>query len=152
MKDMIEQASQVLSQENMELACVFIQKTAVEKALVEIEKRLGGEYEARKQAKLEGQRYVDPIMYQYQMDRVPEQLRVKASGTGSVTQQLAVYEDFSRHIPGFTPPTEAEMAFMPAKYPPSRIDLGSASMPLALPSITSDHQGPGTDPPLAKDD
>ena len=46
-KDMVEQAVGVLAQENMELACVFIQKTAVEKALIEIDKRLAGEYEVQ---------------------------------------------------------------------------------------------------------
>ena len=39
-KDQIEQAAQVLAQDNTELACVFIQKTAVEKAIPEMDKRL----------------------------------------------------------------------------------------------------------------
>ncbi len=37
---MIEQASQQLSADNTELACAFIQKMAVEKAISEIDKRL----------------------------------------------------------------------------------------------------------------
>ena len=37
---MIEQASQQLSADNTELACAFIQKMAVEKAILEIDKRL----------------------------------------------------------------------------------------------------------------
>ena len=39
-KVMIEQASQQLSADNTELACAFIQKMAVEKAISEIDKRL----------------------------------------------------------------------------------------------------------------
>lgn len=39
-KEMIEQAAQVIAQDNTELACAFIQKTAVEKAIPEMDKRL----------------------------------------------------------------------------------------------------------------
>lgn len=39
-KDMIEQASGVIAQENVELACCFIQKCAVEKAIPEMDRRL----------------------------------------------------------------------------------------------------------------
>lgn len=40
MKGLIDQASQQISAENTELACAFIQKTAMEKAMPEMEKRL----------------------------------------------------------------------------------------------------------------
>lgn len=56
-KEMIEQAAGAVAQDNMELACAFIQKTAVEKAIPEIDKRLVSEYELRKIARQEG-RYV----------------------------------------------------------------------------------------------
>lgn len=39
-KDMIEQAATVIAQDNIELASAFIQKTAVERAIPEIDKRL----------------------------------------------------------------------------------------------------------------
>ena len=39
-KDLIEQAAQMIAQDNTELACAFIQKTAVEKATPEIDKKL----------------------------------------------------------------------------------------------------------------
>ena len=39
-KDMMEHAAHVLAQDNVELACAFIQKTAVEKAIPEMDKRL----------------------------------------------------------------------------------------------------------------
>ena len=39
-KDIIEQAAQLIAQENTELASAFIQKTAVERAIPEMDKRL----------------------------------------------------------------------------------------------------------------
>lgn len=39
-KDMVEQAATVTAQDNMELACAYIQKTAMEKATPEIDKIL----------------------------------------------------------------------------------------------------------------
>jgi CCR4-NOT transcription complex subunit 1 len=141
---MVEQASTVIAQENMELACVFIQKTAVEKALLEIDKRLTPEYDARKLAKLEGRRYVDPVMYAYQNERMPEQIRIKA--TGAVNQQLAVYEDFSRNIPGFIPPSEAEIPFMlPKCTPQTRLEP-----PPLIPTSNTVLSGPP--PPAANED
>lgn len=53
-KDMIEQAANIIANDNMELACAFVQKTAVEKAILEIDKRLLSEYELRKMARQEG--------------------------------------------------------------------------------------------------
>lgn len=53
-KEMIDHAATVIANENMELACAFVQKTAVEKAIPEIDKRLINEYEMRKQARQEG--------------------------------------------------------------------------------------------------
>lgn len=37
---MVEQAATVTAQDNMELACAFIQKTAIEKDTAEVEKHL----------------------------------------------------------------------------------------------------------------
>ncbi len=39
-KELIEAAAQAVAQDNVELACTFIQKTAVEKAIPEMDKRL----------------------------------------------------------------------------------------------------------------
>lgn len=38
---MTEHAAEIVARDNLELSCCFIQKTAVEKALPEIDKRLG---------------------------------------------------------------------------------------------------------------
>jgi len=37
---MVEQAASVVAADNVELACCFVQKTAVERALIEMDKRL----------------------------------------------------------------------------------------------------------------
>lgn len=39
-KELVDQAATIAAQDNMELACAFIQKTAIEKAIPEIDKRL----------------------------------------------------------------------------------------------------------------
>lgn len=51
--ELSELASQIAN-DNAELACAFIQKTAIEKAIPEIEKRLTPEFEIRKLARQEG--------------------------------------------------------------------------------------------------
>lgn len=53
-KDWIDQAVSAIADDNAELACAYIQKTAVEKALPEIDKRLMAEHELRKLARQEG--------------------------------------------------------------------------------------------------
>ncbi|KAG8224063.1 hypothetical protein J437_LFUL001140 [Ladona fulva] len=121
-KDFAEQAASVAAQENMELACAFIQKTAIEKAIPEIDKRLLTEFELRKQARNEGRRYCDPLVLTYQAERMPEQIRLKVGGV--TPQQMAVYEEFARNIPGFLPLTERDAAmFIPKPVNVSRIKL-----------------------------
>ncbi|KAK7790471.1 hypothetical protein R5R35_006209 [Gryllus longicercus] len=111
-KEMIEIAAQHAAQDNMELACAFIQKTAIEKAIPEIDKRLLNEFELRKHARNEGRRYCDPLVLTYQAERMPEQIRLKVGGV--TPQQMAVYEEFARNIPGFLPLTERDAAmFIP---------------------------------------
>ncbi|XP_026284061.1 CCR4-NOT transcription complex subunit 1 [Frankliniella occidentalis] len=115
-KDMCEQAAQQTAQDNMEVACAFIQKTAIEKAIPEIDKHLMAEYERRKHARNEGRRYCDPVVLTYQAERMPEQIRLKVGGV--TQQQMSVYEEFARNIPGFVPMTEREAAlFVPKPFP-----------------------------------
>ncbi|GIY40367.1 CCR4-NOT transcription complex subunit 1 [Caerostris extrusa] len=105
-KELSEQASDIVAHDNLELACCFIQKTAVEKALPEIDKRLNTEYDVRKHARSEGRRYCDPMALTYQAERMPEQIRLKVGGV--TPQQMAVYEEFARMIPGFLPNADRE--------------------------------------------
>ncbi|XP_022920087.1 CCR4-NOT transcription complex subunit 1 isoform X2 [Onthophagus taurus] len=112
-KEMIDQAATMIAQDNMELGCAVIQKTAIEKAIPEIDKRLMSEFELRKIARQEGRRYCDAIALTYQAERMPEQIRLKVGGV--TPQQMAVYEEFARNIPGFLPMSERETALFMAK-------------------------------------
>ena len=88
-----------IANDNLELCVAFTQKSAIEKALVEIEKKLSTEFDLRRHARNENRRYCDPKVLTYQAERMPEQLRMKV---GTVTpKQLVVYEEFGREIPGF---------------------------------------------------
>lgn len=52
--ELAEIAAAQLAADNTELACAFIQKTAIEKAIPEIEKRLSNDFELRRAARQEG--------------------------------------------------------------------------------------------------
>lgn len=125
-KDMIEQAAQVVAQDNTELGCVFIQKTAIEKAIPDIDKRLATEFELRKHARTEGRRYCDPVVLTYQAERMPEQIRLKVGGATS--SQLSVYEEFARNIPGFLP--AGDPTFPSGGVPKPQPTYGDDSLPL----------------------
>ncbi|XP_059059892.1 CCR4-NOT transcription complex subunit 1-like isoform X2 [Achroia grisella] len=109
-QEIVESAAAVLATENMELACAFIQKTAVEKALPELDKRLMNDYEIRKIARQEGRRYYDPVVLSYQTERISERVRLRVSGPTEM--QISVYEEFACNIPGFMPIRDAGM-FIP---------------------------------------
>merc|ERR1719282_2020612 len=103
----------VIANDNVELACAFIQKKAVEKALPEIDKRLNMEIDMRKMARKEGRRYCDPVALTYQAERMPEPIRLKVGPVPST--QAAVYEEFAKNIPGFKPLTDREAASITLK-------------------------------------
>ncbi|XP_071824170.1 CCR4-NOT transcription complex subunit 1-like isoform X2 [Apostichopus japonicus] len=124
-KDMIEQASGVIAQENVELACCFIQKCAVEKAIPEMDRRLATEIELRKHARQENRRYCDPVVLTYQAERMPEQIRLRVGG--APTNQIAVYEEFARSIPGFLPTPEANLPSGFLDNPPQAFVLDDMS-------------------------
>merc|ERR1719186_2378621 len=98
----------VIANDNVELACAFIQKKAVEKAIPEIDKRLNVEIELRKLARKEGRRYCDPVALTYQAERMPDSIRLKVGQVPAA--QAAVYDEFARNIPGFKPLTDREAA------------------------------------------
>ncbi|XP_015786178.1 CCR4-NOT transcription complex subunit 1 [Tetranychus urticae] len=101
-KEMIEESANAIASSNINLACCFIQKTAIEKAIPELDKRLQHEYDIRRKARLEGRRYCDASSLTYQAERMPEAIRLKV---GSVTPlQFQVYEDIGKNIPGFISP------------------------------------------------
>ena len=104
--DAIDVTVSIIANDNVELACAFIQKKAVEKAIPEIDKRLNVEIELRKMARKEGRRYCDPVALTYQSERMPEPIRLKVGQAPPA--QGAVYEEFARNIPGFKSLTERE--------------------------------------------
>ena len=71
----------MVANDNVELACCFIQKCAVEKAIPEMDRRLATEIELRKHARNENRRYCDPVVLTYQAERMPEQIRLKVRNT-----------------------------------------------------------------------
>merc|ERR1719361_3079871 len=105
----------VIANDNVELACAFIQKKAVEKAIPEIDKRLNVEIELRKLARKEGRRYCDPVALTYQAERMPDPIRLKVGQAPPA--QTAVFDEFARNIPGFKPLTEREAQQMTINKP-----------------------------------
>merc|ERR1719402_1906246 len=111
--DAIDVTVSVIANDNVELACAFIQKKAVEKAIPEIDKRLNVEIELRKLARKEGRRYCDPVALTYQAERMPDSIRLKVGQVPPA--QAAVYDEFARNIPGFKPLTDREAASITTK-------------------------------------
>lgn len=112
-KDVADGAAAQLAADNMELVSVFIQKTAIEKVVPEMDKLLATDYELRKIARQEGRRYCDASVLTYQAERMPERIRLSVGGVSP--SQLAVYEEFARNIPGFQPITERDNALFTPK-------------------------------------
>lgn len=106
-QDTIEMTVTVVANDNVELACAFIQKKAVERAIPEIDKKLKGEYESRIIARKESRHHFDADVLAYQSEMIPEKIRLKVGGVTSA--QSAVYEEFGRNIPGFKPLTDREV-------------------------------------------
>ncbi|EAA14758.4 AGAP009057-PA, partial [Anopheles gambiae str. PEST] len=104
----IEHAAQQLAMDNIELVTAFIQKTAIEKVAIEMDKILAEDFQLRKLARQEGRRYWDAAVLSYHAERMPERIKLNVGGVSP--SQLAVYEEFSRNIPGFLPITERDAA------------------------------------------
>lgn len=98
-KDQIDMAASMIANDNVEVVCAFIQKWAIEKAIPEIDKSLLTEYEVRKMARQEGRTFCDHTVLAYQAERIPMQIRLKVGSVSS--NQLSVYEEFGRNVPGF---------------------------------------------------
>merc|ERR1719334_2732658 len=133
--DAIDVTVSVIANDNVELACAFIQKKAVEKAIPEIDKRLHVEIELRKMARKEGRRYCDPVALTYQAERMPDPIRLKVGAAPPA--QAAVFDEFARNIPGFKPLTEREAQSMSQK-PGGAADPNCGPVPTtAVPSFNA---------------
>ena len=122
-----------IANDNVELACAFVQKKAIEKAIQEIDKHIKNEIDARILARKEGRRYCDPIALTYQAERMPDAIRLKVGGQ---EQQMAVYDEFARNIPGFKPLTRQEIQAIT----PKRLDQTSQGLQeqIAVGSVNQD--------------
>jgi len=140
----IETTVTVIASDNVELACAFIQKKAIEKAILEVDKRLKMEYEQRLVAKKEGRRYYDQVAMTYQQERMPEHIKLKVGGASS--QQSAVYDEFARNVPGFKPLTERELlSILPMATPEMRVGNNApAVMSSAAPGAPGTGAPPGS--------
>ncbi|XP_050435609.1 CCR4-NOT transcription complex subunit 1 isoform X4 [Adelges cooleyi] len=122
-KEMIDYACNMCANDNLELACAFVQKTATEKAVIEIDKYLKTEFERRSLSRMEGRRYCDQIVASGQAEFLPDTLRNKVGLP--LPQMIGIYEEFARNIPGFQPlDREAVSLFMPKTgIPPDEISV-----------------------------
>lgn len=82
-------------------------------------------------------RYCDAIALTYQVDRMPEPIRLKVGGV--TLQQMQVYEEFARNIPGFLPLTDRDAALFAPK-PTLQMEAQHPSTPFQMPpsSMASD--------------
>ncbi|XP_043271972.1 CCR4-NOT transcription complex subunit 1-like [Venturia canescens] len=132
-EELAEQAANVVSAENVDLACAFLQKTAIEIAMQEIDKRLSNEIHLRKTARQEVRSYYDPVA-KFQADRMPDKIRLNASGV--TPRQMAVYEEFAQNIPGFLPLSERNEPSIPKPLNETSVTvLTGYPVAVPLPSI-----------------
>ncbi|XP_055686768.1 CCR4-NOT transcription complex subunit 1 isoform X2 [Lutzomyia longipalpis] len=143
-KEFVDAAATQLASDNMELACAIIQKTTVEKAIPEIDKRLASDYEIRKVTRQEGRRYCDEAVYNYHCENMPKRIRLKIGGISS--EQFAVYDEFARNIPGFQPITDQDMAhFLPAQSFQDPMSMSSFAAQMPQQTVVGSNQFSGSD-------
>ena len=86
---------QTITNDNFELGCTIIERSATDKAIRDINERLSAAFQARLKATAAGQSYFDASILQGRFPKsLPEALRPKAGHLS--TQQERVYEDFAR--------------------------------------------------------
>ncbi|CAF0747026.1 unnamed protein product, partial [Didymodactylos carnosus] len=101
-REMINQAANEIAQSNIELCCCLLQRITISRAIQHIDTRLLSDIEQRQRSRLEQKQWnVDPYNYNFQSEKLPEQIRLKYGPLNS--HQLAIYEDFVHYIPGFKP-------------------------------------------------
>ncbi len=98
-KDLIIQACSMLVQDNIELCMCFLQKIAIQRSIMELERKLQQEFETRQRSKADGRLHYDPNVFAYHTEKMPEMIRLRV---GSISpQQFSVYEEFGKNLPGF---------------------------------------------------
>lgn len=98
-KEQAEHAATVITADNIELARAFIIKTAIERALTDIDKLLQNEYELRRSARLDGHQYFNAEHLAFHSKFVNDGLRLKPAPL--VTDQMRSYEEIGQNVAGF---------------------------------------------------
>ena len=93
---MIDEATAAVTEANLEVAKSFIVKSACEKAVPELEKRLETEFMARRISKAENRPFQSNPIPSFVLDKIPEQLRLKTGPLGD--SALKIYDDFSSYV------------------------------------------------------
>ncbi|CAG0881491.1 unnamed protein product [Cyprideis torosa] len=143
-EDQLKSMGQRLAEANYEICCAFIQRATVEKAMAQLDRKMADEYEARKRSSQEGRRYLDPVVFAFQVERMPEKLRLLGSPSA---QQMQIYEEYNVGVPGFLltepePPIVAGPTSRPVVGPPSSTASAQGSSGPQPSSVTPVPKGP----------
>lgn len=93
---MVDKAAIAVTEANIILATNFIVKSACEKAVFDIEKRLEQDLNARKQALKEANPFQCDAELISISDKIPEKIRLQQ---GAITEsQMKIYDDFSAYF------------------------------------------------------
>ncbi|WFD05251.1 CCR4-NOT core subunit cdc39 [Malassezia vespertilionis] len=116
-----EQALMLLVQDNLELACVVVEKTAMEKTPAKVDESLAAAYTARREFRAHGRGtlFWDSAALSHYSTTLPELLRIAPPGLSP--EQLRVYDYISMPV---EPRMEPEMQSMPETN-----ELGGALSP-----------------------
>jgi CCR4-NOT transcription complex subunit 1 len=126
-EQLIEQAVQVATADNLDLGCALIEKAATDKALRDVDEALAPSYAVRRKSREAGQAYYDMSVYAQGRypSSLPEVLRPKPGHLQPVQQR--VYEDFAR-LPRTPPPPPPPMPYGPP--PPGGEGAAAGTYPL----------------------
>jgi CCR4-NOT transcription complex subunit 1 len=90
---LVDEAAMAVTEANITLATNFIVKSACEKAVMEIEKRLEPDFLARRMALKEGRQFQGDVDFTVVGEKMPEQKNLLP---GSISDaQMKIYDDFS---------------------------------------------------------
>jgi CCR4-NOT transcription complex subunit 1 len=107
-KDLINQACGHIVQDNIELCMCFLQKNAIQRSIIELERKLQVEFESRQNSRAQGRVHYDPSILTYHQEKMPESIRQRVGPISP--QQFSVYEEFGKNLPGFKTNVEERMS------------------------------------------
>ena len=81
-KDLINQTCGVIVQDNIELCMCFLQKIAIKKSILKLERKLQAEFESRLRSRTEGRIHCDQSVLSYHNEKLPDMIKLRV---GSVS-------------------------------------------------------------------